>query len=318
MQPGVPNSGADHTPLSSREPWPPAPLLPMFLYCGHAPPSSACSILFATDPTWPQSQKLAVEDDEVKDWWDCTRSHVHSCFKKHRNNTIKGIKKLFQGKTAWLKLWARWQSFANTNRHTERMVPQGTKDTGEDEAHLLEAEFKGTHVRMRSINTAANYIHMLDQLIQAVLTYKVYKMNRTTRPFSDWVTVSDEAFLIIVLKIIRECGGMKSNFNRWAHLQRVKMLRATRYQRRGTRENRREPSGAGQKGDWRLSTKPSWGYIKIGPHSTERNLMLCSCSIWRTWCMKFHVSRRTTIHMELCYPGQRTASFSATSIWEHT
>jgi hypothetical protein len=45
------------------------------------------------------AQKLAVEDDEVEDWWDCTRSHVHSCLKKHRNNIIKGIKKLFQGKT---------------------------------------------------------------------------------------------------------------------------------------------------------------------------------------------------------------------------
>ena len=46
------------------------------------------------------ARKLAVEDDEVEDWWDCTRGHVHSCLKKHRNNTIKGIKKLFQGKTS--------------------------------------------------------------------------------------------------------------------------------------------------------------------------------------------------------------------------
>jgi hypothetical protein len=132
------------------------------------------------------------------------------------------------------------------------MVPQGT---GEDESHLLEAEFENTYVHMKSIDAAANYIHMLDKLIQAVVTYKVYKMNRRTRPFSEWVTVSDEAFLnIYVLKIIQEGGGMKRKFNRWArHLQ---VLRATRCQRRDTLENTREPSGAGQKGDRRLSTKP--------------------------------------------------------------
>ena len=80
------------------------------------------------------------------------------------------------------------------------MVPQDTKDTGEDEALLLEAEFEDTYVRTRSIETAANYIYLLDQLIQAVVMYKVYKMNRTTRPFSEWVTVSGEAFLIICLE----------------------------------------------------------------------------------------------------------------------
>ena len=53
------------------------------------------------------------------------------------------------------------------------MVPQATKDTGEDDAHLLEAEFENTYVYMRSTDIAANYIHLLDQLIQAVVTYKV-------------------------------------------------------------------------------------------------------------------------------------------------
>jgi hypothetical protein len=77
------------------------------------------------------------------------------------------------------------------------MVPKGT---GEDESHLLEPEFEIIYVHTRSIDTAANYIHLLDKLIQAVVTYKVYKMNRTTRPFSEWVMVSDEAFLIICLE----------------------------------------------------------------------------------------------------------------------
>ena len=78
------------------------------------------------------------------------------------------------------------------------MMPKGT---GEDESHLLEAEVENTYVHMRSIDTATNYINiMLDKLIQTVVTYNVYKMNRTTRPFSEWVTVSDEAFLIICLE----------------------------------------------------------------------------------------------------------------------
>ena len=64
------------------------------------------------------------------------------------------------------------------------MMPKGTS---EDESHLLEAEVENTYVHMRSIDTAANYINMMDKLIQTVVTYKVYRMNRTTRPFREWV-----------------------------------------------------------------------------------------------------------------------------------
>ena len=46
--------------------------------------------------------------------------------------------------------------------------------------YSLEAELENTYAHMRSIDTAANYINVLDQIIQAVVTYKVYKMNRTT------------------------------------------------------------------------------------------------------------------------------------------
>ena len=77
-------------------------------------------------------------------------------------------------------------------------MPHGTKDTGG--VRELESEFENTYVCMRSQETAANYIHLLDQLIQAVVSYRMYKMNRTTRPLSEWVTVSDEAFLIICLE----------------------------------------------------------------------------------------------------------------------
>ena len=43
------------------------------------------------------AKKLAVEDDDVEDWWESTREHTHKILKMHRNNTIKGRKKMFQG-----------------------------------------------------------------------------------------------------------------------------------------------------------------------------------------------------------------------------
>ena len=53
---------------------------------------------------------------------------------------------------------------------------------------------------MRSGETMKRYIKLLDLLIQGVVTYKRYKMNRTIKPFSEWVTVSDEAFLLLCLE----------------------------------------------------------------------------------------------------------------------
>ena len=44
------------------------------------------------------AEKLQIPDDEVEDWWDCQATRVHNQLKAHRNNTIKGIKKIFQGK----------------------------------------------------------------------------------------------------------------------------------------------------------------------------------------------------------------------------
>jgi hypothetical protein len=45
------------------------------------------------------AKKLGVEDDDVEDWWESTREHTHKILKMHRNNTIKGLKKLFQGES---------------------------------------------------------------------------------------------------------------------------------------------------------------------------------------------------------------------------
>ena len=46
--------------------------------------------------------RLKIADNDVEDWWESKRKHVHEQLKKHRNNTIKGIKKLFQGKMVWM------------------------------------------------------------------------------------------------------------------------------------------------------------------------------------------------------------------------
>lgn len=102
------------------------------------------------------------------------------------------------------------------------MTP-GTRDTGIDEEDTTDDEDRTnkaprepllhraprkqrpksvelTFAFMRRKDVRNNYILMMDRLIQAVVTYKRYKMNRTTKPFSEWVTVSDEAFLIVCLE----------------------------------------------------------------------------------------------------------------------
>ena len=46
------------------------------------------------------AEKLLIADEDVEDWWDCQKNHVHNWLKGLRNNSIKGINKLFQGKTS--------------------------------------------------------------------------------------------------------------------------------------------------------------------------------------------------------------------------
>ena len=46
------------------------------------------------------AKKLKIPDNEVELWWRDTKKHVHQALTKLRNNSIKGIKKLFQGKKA--------------------------------------------------------------------------------------------------------------------------------------------------------------------------------------------------------------------------
>ena len=53
---------------------------------------------------------------------------------------------------------------------------------------------------MRNDETVESYIKLMASLIQGVVTFKRFKMNRTIKPFSEWVTVSDEAFLLLCLE----------------------------------------------------------------------------------------------------------------------
>ena len=64
----------------------------------------------------------------------------------------------------------------------------------EDNSHLMKV-----YTFMRRRDVREDYIILMDNLIQAVVSYKKFKMNRTTRPFSKWVTVADEAFVVSCL-----------------------------------------------------------------------------------------------------------------------
>ena len=65
---------------------------------------------------------------------------------------------------------------------------------------------------MRSDVTVDAYIDFLDTTIKAVVGYSKYKENRMTRPFSEWCTYTDEAFLMLCM----ETYGRK-----WGHEWRV-------------------------------------------------------------------------------------------------
>ena len=65
---------------------------------------------------------------------------------------------------------------------------------------------------MRSDATMDVYIDFLDTTIKAVVGYSKHKENWITRPFSEWCTYTDEAFLMLCM----ETYGRK-----WAHEWRV-------------------------------------------------------------------------------------------------
>jgi hypothetical protein len=79
--------------------------------------------------------------------------------------------------------------------HIVRIVQPTTTDTGEHN----ERAFEYVYTLIRSKQNITKYIDMMAKLVQAVVTSKAFKKNRTKPPFSDWETVSIEAFLILCL-----------------------------------------------------------------------------------------------------------------------
>jgi hypothetical protein len=61
------------------------------------------------------------------------------------------------------------------------------------------ASAKYNDTSMRSKENITKYVDMMAKLVQAFVTSNAFKKNQSKHPFSDWVTVSDEAFLILCL-----------------------------------------------------------------------------------------------------------------------
>jgi hypothetical protein len=53
---------------------------------------------------------------------------------------------------------------------------------------------------LRGPDTIRDYVRLMDLLIQGVVSAKVFKDNRETTPMREWVTVSDEAFLLLCVE----------------------------------------------------------------------------------------------------------------------
>ena len=58
------------------------------------------------------------------------------------------------------------------------------------------ASAKYNDTSMRSKENITKYVDMMAKLVQAFVTSNAFKKNQSKHPFSDWVTVSDDAFLI--------------------------------------------------------------------------------------------------------------------------
>ena len=98
---------------------------------------------------------------------------------------------------------------------------------------------------LRSKDTCHLYARLLDIMIQAVVSYKNYKANRLTKPLCEWVTISDEAFLLLCLD---NYGLM------WLH-------EATPEQHRSIEEGEKKPSARWTGRD--KGTRKSWSQKSI-------------------------------------------------------
>ena len=82
---------------------------------------------------------------------------------------------------------------------TAKFVAQGPRDTGRDNDDDDRPNFDTVFGYMRREDVINDYVHLVATLIRPIITYRKFKMNRTTSPFSEWVSISDEAFLLICL-----------------------------------------------------------------------------------------------------------------------
>ena len=95
---------------------------------------------------------------------------------------------------------------------------------------------------LKSLRKAeVEYCLVIDEMIQAIITSKKYKENRMKNPMREWVSISDEAFLLLCL-------------DNYAHVWRYEVLK---WEGR-VEEDEREPSAALFTGKTK-GTKRSWG-----------------------------------------------------------
>ena len=139
--------------------------------------------------------------------------------------------------------------------HTERIEQPTTTDTGEF---------------MRSKQNITKYVDIMAKLVQAVVRSKAFKKDRTKHPFScDWVTVSDEVFLIFCLGNYEKTWRAKNLGWTTAHRQQADMKRKCRYQNHITPEKVMGQSKAGQERDEGFQWLYGKGSLRLGQRWKE-------------------------------------------------
>jgi len=149
-------------------------------------PSSICRFM---------ASKLQIEDHNLERWWETAKLSVHECLKRHRNNVIKSIKKVFigmfvSGVMSNLILRNLSNNHSSSPTRTEKLLPKSN-------GHFNTSDFSGM---LRSEATREAYTELLDSLLKSVVGYKRYMANRVTQPLSEWFTKTDEAFLLLCME----------------------------------------------------------------------------------------------------------------------
>ena len=132
--------------------------------------------------------------------------HVH--VNRLRNNSIKCLKLRFQGKTNQIcdciKCYCHKHLTQSNLTQLSYMVArpidrEAMKDTlGERPRSAI--SLNKIIKELRGPDTIRDYVRLMDLLIQGDVSAKVFKDNRETTPMREWVTVSDEAFLLLCVE----------------------------------------------------------------------------------------------------------------------